>query len=148
VSCSVQKSSQTSVSSSDSVRERVEIHQQPVTIPQETATLPQLSISTLRDLPEGAGYHVKKGRLTLGVSKRDGKLDITAEADSVTALVPLKVLRSIEHKTLQTETTKKADVHTGLLATLTRPLSLLIIVLLTLTAIILWHKIFRPLKSR
>ena len=140
VSCSVRKTSQTSVSSSDSLTERIEVRQHPVTLPAETTSL-KLPMPTLQTLPEGAGYYVRKGRLTLTATRRGDSLELAATTDSTQVLLTEETRRSLRHKTLRQERHEHKDVRAGLTAALTRPLTLIIIALLITTAIALWHKI-------
>ena len=96
---------------------------------------------TLQTLPEGTGYYIRKGRLALTATRRGDSLELDATTDSTQVLLTEETRRSLRHKTLRQERNEHKDVRTGLMAALTRPLTLIIIALLITTAIALWHRI-------
>lgn len=112
-----------------------------MTLPAETTSL-QLPLPTLQMLPEGAGYHVRKGRLTLSATRRGDSLELDATADSAQVLISQERQHSTRHKTHSTVSQRQTDTAAGLATSLTYPISLLIIILVTL----LWIKMYRPQK--
>lgn len=144
-SCSVRKTSQTSVISSDTLRERIEVRQHPVTLPVETTTL-QLPIQTLPMLPDGAGYSVRQGRIHLRATRRGDSLHLVASADSTTLYPRVEHLYRQQHKTLQSVEHKEVDQRTG---SYIPPLFYIIPIIIPIILIIiaLWLKIKRRLPQ-
>lgn len=56
-----------------------------MTLPETKATL-SLPLSTLLDLPEGAGFHTRRGKTHLTLTRRGDSLEATATTDSLTVL--------------------------------------------------------------
>ena len=135
-SCSVRRS-QTSQSHRLDVSERVEIRPTPVALPETKATL-RLPLSTLLDLPEGAGYHSRQGVTRIALTRRGDSLEATATTDSQTVLPSIEE-RAAKHITQATTTAiTKSDVKAGLADTL--PWTLIAILITTASIIILWQR--------
>ena len=136
-SCSVRRSQTYQSHRLDSVSERVEIRPTPVALPETKATL-HLPLSTLLDLPEGAGYHSRQGVTRIALTRRGDSLEATATTDSQTVLPSIEE-RVAKHITQATTTTlTKSDVKAGLADTL--PWTLIAILITTASIIILWQR--------
>ena len=135
-SCSVRRSQTSQSHRIDSVSERVEIRPTPVALPETKATL-RLPLSTLLDLPEGAGYHSRQGVTRIALTRRGDSLEATATTDSQTVLPSIEE-RAAKHITQATTTAlTKSDVKAGLADTL--PWTI-IAILITIASIILWQR--------
>ena len=145
-SCSVRKTSQTYASSSDTLRERIEVQPVPQTLPVETTTL-QLPIQTLPMLPDGAGYSVRQGRIHLRATRRGDSLHLVASVDSTTLYPRVEHLYRQQHKTLQSVEHKEVDQRTG---SYILPLFYIIPIIIPIILIIiaLWLKIKRRLPQK
>ena len=145
-SCSVRKTSQTYASSSDTLRERIEVQPVPVTLPGETTTL-QLPIQTLPMLPDGAGYSVRQGRIHLKATRQGDSLHLVASTDSATLYPRVEHLYLRQHKTLRSVEQKEVDQRTG---SYISPLFYIIPIIIPIILIIiaLWLKIKRRLPQR
>ena len=136
-SCSVRRSQTYQSHRLDSVSERVEIRPAPVALPETKATL-RLPLSTLLDLPEGAGYHTRSGVTRIALTRRGDSLEATATTDSQTVLPSIEE-RAAKHITQATTTAiTKSDVKAGLADTL--PWTLIAILITTASIIILWQR--------
>ena len=136
-SCSVRRSQTSQSHRLDSVIERVEIRPTPVALPETKATL-RLPLSTLLDLPEGAGYHTRSGVTRIALTRRGDSLEATATTDSQTVLPSIEE-RAAKHITQATTTAiTKSDVKAGLADTL--PWTLIAILITTASIIILWQR--------
>lgn len=113
VSCSVRHSQTTDSHRLDSVSERVEIRQAPVTLPETKATL-HLPLSTLLDLPEGAGYHARQGKTSLRLTRRGDSLEAVATTDSQTVLPTIEERVSRHATKASSDITTKKETKTGL----------------------------------
>ena len=135
-SCSVRRSQTSQFHRLDSVSERVEILQTPVALPETKATL-RLPLSTLLDLPEGAGYHSRQGVTRIALTRRGDSLEATATTDSQTVLPSIEE-RAAKHITQATTTAlTKSEAKAGLSDTL--PWTL-IAILIPIASIILWQR--------
>ena len=135
-SCSVRRSQTSQSHRLDSVSERVEIRPTPVALPETKATL-RLPLSTLLDLPEGAGYHSRQGVTRIALTRRGDSLEATATTDSQTVLPSIEE-RAAKHITQATTTAlTQSDVKAGLADTL--PWTL-IAILIPIASIILWQR--------
>lgn len=137
---------QSSEHSSDSVREHLEIHPHPVTLPEERAAM-TLPLQTLTSLPEGAGYHTRQGRTSLRLTRRGDSLALEAQTDSTTVSPTIEVLHSIQHKATANTSTTTAETQAGLSSAplwLYLPISITLLVIIVLS----WHKIQRYLRPK
>lgn len=139
VSCSVRRSQTSQSHRLDSISERIEVLPTPVTLPETKATL-SLPLSHLLDLPEGAGFHARRGKTHLTLTRRGDSLEATATTDSLTVL-PLLTQREQQHTAHSAKISEVAtSATTGFpfapwqLAT---ALTLIIIIILTL---LLWPR--------
>ena len=136
-SCSVRHSQTSQSHRLDSLSERVEIRPTPVALPETKATL-RLPLSTLLDLPEGAGYHSRRGVTRIALTRRGDSLEATATTDSQTVL-PTIEKRTAKHITQATTTAlTKSEAKAGLADTL--PWTLIAILITIASIIILWQR--------
>ena len=75
-------------------------------LPETKATL-HLPLSTLLDLPEGAGYHARQGKTSLRLTRRGDSLEAVATTDSQT------VLPTIEERVSRHATKASSDITTN-----------------------------------
>lgn len=134
VSCSVRHSQTTDSHRLDSVSERVEIRQTPVTLPETKATL-HLPLSTLLELPEGAGYHARQGKTSLRLTRRGDSLEAVATTDSQTVLPTIEERVSRHATKASSDITTKQETKTGLASL---PPWWILLALVIIPLIILW----------
>ena len=136
LSCSVRHSQTSQSHRLDSVSERVEIRQIPVTLPETKATL-HLPLQSLLSLPEGSGYHTKQGKTRLTLTRRGDSLEAVATTDSQTVLPTLEE-KAVRHTTKAvTDKTTRKETKTGLADTL--PWTVILILIL-IANIIVWQR--------
>ena len=114
MSCSVRHAQTLTSQHLDSISERVEVLQTPVILPETKATL-SLPLSTLLDLPEGAGFHSRQGKTHIALTRRGDSLLAEATTDSLTVLPRLthREQRHAAHsaKTSEVATTATTGLH-------------------------------------
>lgn len=94
----------------DSISERIEVLPTPVTLPETKATL-RLPLSHLLDLPEGAGFHARRDKTHLTLTRRGDSLEATATTDSLTVL-PRLIHREHQHTVHSAKTSEAATTAT------------------------------------
>ena len=109
-SCSVRHAQTLTSQHLDSISERVEVLPTPVTLPETKATL-SLPLSHLLDLPEGAGFHARRGKTHLTLTRRGDSLEATATTDSLTVL-PRLTHREQRHTAHSAKTSEVATSAT------------------------------------
>lgn len=81
-----------------------------MTLPETKATL-SLPLSHLLDLPEGAGFHARRGKTHLTLTRRGDSLEATATTDSLTVL-PRLTQREQRHTAHSAKTSEAATSAT------------------------------------
>ena len=110
MSCSVHRSQTSQSQRLDSISERIEVLPTPVTLPETKATL-RLPLSHLLDLPEGAGFHARRDKTHLTLTRRGDSLEATATTDSLTVL-PRLTHREQRHTAHSAKTSEVATTAT------------------------------------
>lgn len=138
MSCSVRHAQTLTSQRLDSISERVEVLPTPVTLPETKATL-SLPLSTLLDLPEGAGFHARRGKTHLSLTRRGDSLEATATTDSLTVL-PRLTQREQRHTAHSAKTSEAATSATTGFPFAPWQLATALTLLLIILTLLLWPR--------